>query len=61
MFTVTVVQDLADIPPQVLKVPNSSSSLLPEAGGIGTYIFIGAGAVLMILAAFLLLRKKKSD
>lgn len=59
MFTVTVVQALADIPPQVLFIPNSSSSLLPETGGIGTYIFIGAGAGLMIAAAFLLLRKKK--
>lgn len=59
MFMITAVQNLTDTPPEILKIPNSSSDLLPETGGTGTYIITGTGAALMIIAAALILIKKK--
>ena len=56
---ITAVQNLTDTPPEILKIPNSSSDLLPETGGTGTYIITGTGAALMIIAAALILIKKK--
>ena len=59
MFTVTVVQALADEPEEILYIPNESGGLMPGTGGIGTYLFIGGGALLMIVSAYYLMRKKK--
>ncbi|MBR0120836.1 MAG: Cys-Gln thioester bond-forming surface protein [Clostridia bacterium] len=61
MMTVTVVQNLADRPAEILYVPNESAQLLPETGGAGVYIIIGAGVLLMVASVALLLKKKKSD
>ena len=61
MLTVTVVQNLADRPAEILYVPNESAQLLPETGGAGVYIIIGAGVLLMVASVALLLKKKKSD
>ncbi|NWO15098.1 adhesive domain-containing protein [Virgibacillus sp.] len=44
-----------------LEVENSKSGWeLPDTGGIGTMVFYGAGAILMITALSILLRKKKT-
>ena len=57
--TITVLQALADEPEEILYIPNESGGLMPGTGGIGTYLFIGGGALLMILSAYFLMRKKK--
>ncbi|MBR4766016.1 MAG: SpaH/EbpB family LPXTG-anchored major pilin [Clostridia bacterium] len=41
-------------------VVNKAGGLLPSTGGIGTYIFIAGGAVLMVVAVVLVSRKKKT-
>lgn len=41
------------------KVVNHSGSILPSTGGIGTYIFYGIGAILVVGAVVVLVSKKR--
>ncbi len=43
------------------KVANNTGSELPETGGIGTVVFYGLGALLVIGAAVLLISKKRAS
>ena len=45
---------------QVVPVVNKTGSELPSTGGMGTGLFYGAGALLMLSALYLLLKKKKA-
>ena len=42
-------------------VVNKAGGILPTTGGMGTYLFIAGGAVLMVVAVVLVSRKKKSE
>ncbi len=44
-----------------IKVLNSSGSILPSTGGIGTTIFYVVGIILMLGAAVLLITKKRME
>lgn len=44
-----------------LTVENNTGSLLPETGGIGTYIFYGVGFALMAAAVVLYIYKRKAN
>ena len=59
VFSVTVVSELVDTPPQTLFIANKSSSLLPETGGAGTFIYTAAGVSVMAAALILSAIKKK--
>ena len=41
------------------KVVNHSGSILPSTGGIGTYLFYGIGAILVVGAVVVLVSKKR--
>ena len=51
--------DVESVEGNTATVVNKAGGLLPETGGIGTYIFTIGGALLMITAAFLLISKKR--
>ena len=44
-----------------VTVENAAGTKLPSTGGIGTYIFYAAGAVLLVGGAVVLIRKKKTQ
>ncbi len=44
-----------------VTIANAPGTLLPSTGGIGTYIFYAAGAVLLAGGAVVLIRKKKTQ
>lgn len=43
----------------IVEIANQKGSLLPETGGIGTTWFVAIGSILMVIAAVLLVTKKR--
>lgn len=56
---VSVVSDLVT-PVTTVPISNQKGVLLPETGGVGTAIFTVSGLLLVVLAASLLVLKKRS-
>ncbi len=55
----TATYEINDATPATIEVENKTGSLLPETGGIGTTIFYTVGGLMMVLAAILLISKKR--
>ena len=44
-----------------ITVVNKSGGILPQTGGMGTYIFLAGGVILMVAAVVVVSKKKKSE
>lgn len=44
-----------------VKIPNTSITILPETGGIGTTIFTISGTVIILLGVVLIFRRRRND
>jgi LPXTG-motif cell wall-anchored protein len=57
----TVEKNLNELDPNAVKVENNKGTELPSTGGMGTTLLYVGGSILVILAAVLLITKRRMN
>ena len=59
----TISKDNQDVTDKIIDIENTTGTILPGTGGMGTVLFtvIGIGLVLIIAASFVISRRKQAE